>query len=567
MKFKTIVLILLLSCLLYSNGNINNFELGSAVYRELGNINGVPGQWESNHWHAGMFDYFEYINNKGYICYTEMIKPNTKNKSVYSTISTTNYSSDLLSLKNSFKNDFREGGDYYGTYSRTISPNTRNSIVSTARSLSEIDKYCWSDMLDPENHWQYFPPGWYESWNGNIGDIDELRCDCIVEYSHEKNGVHISNSNNISSSGNSHVDAHNVVHLDGSSYSSGELCPRIQAGEGHGGGGYSASELSALVSNNPILDTYSTSTPSTDVTQINLKIKDKESVKAYVLLLVAKSGSNNWHILKDNNGLTWKFKKQDLTDYSQGYQYDQFYIQWSGAYAGGGYFFTDGNYKLKVVIIDQGANYCEQIINFTADVDESNALSLNISNSGTTYSATATGGSNNYTDYKWWYRNDGQITRELPVGVWYHNSSWDDLSSITYSPSYNWSLKCQVTDSDGNTAIDTYSGLANNKSKKYDIKQISVPSEVVLSDNYPNPFNPITQIKYGLPKRQKVRLDVYSIDGKIVKTLVDGSISAGYHIANWDATNTEGAKVSSGVYIYQLRCSNKLFTKKMIFAK
>ncbi len=99
------------------------------------------------------------------------------------------------------------------------------------------------------------------------------------------------------------------------------------------------------------------------------------------------------------------------------------------------------------------------------------------------------------------------------------------------------------------------------------IRSSSIPDEIVMEENSPNPFNPNTQIKFGLPSQQNVEIDIYSITGQKIITLVNNTMSAGYHTVNWNATDANGAKVSSGVYIYQLRCGNEVFTKKMIFAK
>lgn len=198
-------------------------------------------------------------------------------------------------------------------------------------------------------------------------------------------------------------------------------------------------------------------------------------------------------------------------------------------------------------------------------------LSILISSIGNDqYKANVSGGSENYTDYKWWYRNDDGIipkngSKAPPVGVWLHNSYWDDKNTITFSPSYSlFSLKCRATDSDGTTDTDIYSGGIWKGSQK---NQSTIPNTIVLGNNLPNPFNPTTKIKFGLPQQQKIKIDVYSITGQKIKTLVDNTMSAGYHTINWNATDANGAKVSSGVYIYQLRCGNEVFTKKMIFAK
>lgn len=88
-----------------------------------------------------------------------------------------------------------------------------------------------------------------------------------------------------------------------------------------------------------------------------------------------------------------------------------------------------------------------------------------------------------------------------------------------------------------------------------------------LGYNYPNPFNPATNIRFTLPETKKVKIDIYSITGQKIKTLVNNTMKSGYHKITWDATDENGIKVSSGVYIYQLKYGNEVFTKKMIFAK
>lgn len=70
----------------------------------------------------------------------------------------------------------------------------------------------------------------------------------------------------------------------------------------------------------------------------------------------------------------------------------------------------------------------------------------------------------------------------------------------------------------------------------------------LLEQNYPNPFNKTTQIKYTLPEGENVRLEIYDIHGRVVKTLVNEYKSAGIHTIKWDASN-----LSKGVYFYQIQ--------------
>lgn len=94
-----------------------------------------------------------------------------------------------------------------------------------------------------------------------------------------------------------------------------------------------------------------------------------------------------------------------------------------------------------------------------------------------------------------------------------------------------------------------------------------VPSEYELSQNYPNPFNPTTSVRYQLPKAGRVVLQVFNINGQLVRTLVDNHRDAGYHVAIWDGTSSRGMLVSSGVYYYRITVGDYTMTKKMALLK
>jgi len=107
-------------------------------------------------------------------------------------------------------------------------------------------------------------------------------------------------------------------------------------------------------------------------------------------------------------------------------------------------------------------------------------------------------------------------------------------------------------------------------SKEFVQKQVKtlLPSTFALEQNYPNPFNLSTSISVLLPQSQKVRLDIYSVLGQHVKTLVDDQLSAGIHTYIWDARDASGEVVASGVYFYRLsNGSNVVLSKKMLLLK
>jgi hypothetical protein len=91
---------------------------------------------------------------------------------------------------------------------------------------------------------------------------------------------------------------------------------------------------------------------------------------------------------------------------------------------------------------------------------------------------------------------------------------------------------------------------------------------VALPGNHPNPFNPITNIKFDLRRPQKVQLVVYSLSGQKISTLVGGIREAGTHLFPWDGKDENGRAVASGVYVYQLITeSGEMLTEKMLLLR
>jgi hypothetical protein len=94
-----------------------------------------------------------------------------------------------------------------------------------------------------------------------------------------------------------------------------------------------------------------------------------------------------------------------------------------------------------------------------------------------------------------------------------------------------------------------------------------VPEKFSLSQNRPNPFNPVTSIEYSIPTRSNVLLEVYNLLGQKVVTLVNGEQEAGTHQAIWDGKDREGNAVSSGIYFYRMKSANFSEVKKMVLMK
>ena len=94
-----------------------------------------------------------------------------------------------------------------------------------------------------------------------------------------------------------------------------------------------------------------------------------------------------------------------------------------------------------------------------------------------------------------------------------------------------------------------------------------IPTDFSLHENYPNPFNPATTLRFDLPEVSDVNVVIYNMLGQKVRTFNMNSISAGSHSIKWNATNDLGDPVGAGVYLYQLQVKDFMNTRKMILLK
>lgn len=90
----------------------------------------------------------------------------------------------------------------------------------------------------------------------------------------------------------------------------------------------------------------------------------------------------------------------------------------------------------------------------------------------------------------------------------------------------------------------------------------NIPSEFILEQNFPNPFNPVTTIQYSIPQRSNVTLKIYDVLGKEIAVLVNEEKDRGVYNVNFDATG-----LASGIYLYKLQAGSFVETKKMILLR
>jgi hypothetical protein len=84
-----------------------------------------------------------------------------------------------------------------------------------------------------------------------------------------------------------------------------------------------------------------------------------------------------------------------------------------------------------------------------------------------------------------------------------------------------------------------------------------------LYSNYPNPFNPITTIRFSLDVKQKINLNIFDAQGRLIRRLIEAEENPGFHSVQWNGKNQKGLPAASGVYFYQLQGDKNKVVKKM----
>jgi hypothetical protein len=115
-------------------------------------------------------------------------------------------------------------------------------------------------------------------------------------------------------------------------------------------------------------------------------------------------------------------------------------------------------------------------------------------------------------------------------------------------------------DGDGQGVFGCYFDFATSS--------VPMPENLRLSQNVPNPFNPLTSIRCHLPEPEAIHLRMFDLSGHLVKTLLAGDIlPAGSHDVTWNGLDKSGREVAAGVYFYRLKAGGLSETKRMTLVK
>lgn len=127
----------------------------------------------------------------------------------------------------------------------------------------------------------------------------------------------------------------------------------------------------------------------------------------------------------------------------------------------------------------------------------------------------------------------------------------------------------QIISVSGDFWVDEIVFTLNEGSGVSDVdgKATTMPLTYSLSDNYPNPFNPSTEIEYALPVSNQVKIEIFNTLGQKVRTLVDRFVNAGTYQVTWNGADDQNNILPSGVYFYKMQASHFTSVKKMILTK
>ena len=155
--------------------------------------------------------------------------------------------------------------------------------------------------------------------------------------------------------------------------------------------------------------------------------------------------------------------------------------------------------------------------------------------------------------------------------AWYENDGNENFTPHTITTSAYGTVSVYAVDVDGDGDVDVLSAsVTDDKIAWYenlsivgiDDERAGLPTEFTLSQNHPNPFNPLTTIEYSTPRSGDVSLIIFNLLGEEVAKLVDEAIPPGRHTVFWNASN-----LPSGIYFYRLQAGDFVLTRKMVLLK
>ena len=114
-------------------------------------------------------------------------------------------------------------------------------------------------------------------------------------------------------------------------------------------------------------------------------------------------------------------------------------------------------------------------------------------------------------------------------------------------------FEVSLKDRSGNAAVETFSAYTS-----------ILPGQIIVEQNSPNPFNPLTNISFTITSETHVSIEIYDLIGRKVRVLTSSHYPTGRHTLVWNARDDSGRGVSSGIYFYRVMTDSHTIIRKML---
>ncbi len=275
--------------------------------------------------------------------------------------------------------------------------------------------------------------------------------------------------------------------------------------------------------------------------------------------------------ISNDNGSSWVEVENTATSNAN---WQQTVVHWSDHFA------TPGLMKLKFTASDEGSGSLVEAAIDDVTISATNtipdqedpAVVIVAPNGGETVSTGQP------LDITWQGSDDtGIVQAQLSLSLDGGNTFGDPILTGAFNGVCQWTVL--VPESPTSTArfmVEVFDALGNSSTDISDgdftiqgqISGSSIPGPLLaMSQNHPNPFNPQTEIVFWLPKTEAASLQVYDIQGRLVRTLIQEELPAGMNRITWKGKNESGGAVSSGTYFYRLNTESGTLVRKMTLLK
>jgi hypothetical protein len=138
------------------------------------------------------------------------------------------------------------------------------------------------------------------------------------------------------------------------------------------------------------------------------------------------------------------------------------------------------------------------------------------------------------------------------------------MTGVTLEPGDVLDLRTQTAESAPRFVLFRTSAGTASTTRLQRVGTASLPTSFALAQNEPNPFGAGTQIRFAVPTRSHVKIEVFDVRGRRVRTLCDETWAAGNHAVSWDARDSAGRRSGPGVYVYRMNAGGFQASRKLV---